>query len=253
MNARLLLIYTVLVVIAASCKSRKKNLAVSPINLEVPVLVNSNKSDSILRKNWEYFSSRIEADYHSKDENYFVKVSLRMRRDSIIWFSVTASIGIPVAKGIITRDSVILLDNIAKTYTRTSIRDLEPMVGAPVGLRDLQNLIIGNPVFDTMNYQHDFKSRAWVAKNGKLNNFHFAKYFASPDSSYITQTGSANQFRAMYRGSKSAGSFNISETLVLFGISDSKTVRLDIGFTTASSDFIPSYPFVIPRDYTLKN
>lgn len=234
----------------SACKSRKQKLSPGQRNFDSTAFVNSNNTDSLLRTKWEYFSGRLAVDYFSEDQDLSGNISLRMRRDSIIWFSVSAAVGLQVAKGIITKDSVKILDLYEKKYMRYGIEELGRMLGAPVGLRELQNVILANPVFDTSNYAHDQTSGGWFGSRAPMTNVIFAKYFSLPDSSYITQEGSQRQLRADYSGSKSAGSFYVPEFMVLLGMSDSKTVRMNIEFTTASDAFIPSYPFAIPEGYS---
>ena len=123
----------------------------------------------------------------------------------------------------------------------------------PCGLRELQNLILANPVFDKTTYRHDVVTGGWFGEQNPLSNVIFAKYFSAPDSSYIMQSGTRNQLKANYKGTKSAGSFNVPEYMRLLGMGDKKTVRMDISFTTASDAYIPSYPFKIPEGYNKKD
>jgi hypothetical protein len=247
-----IIIFLMLLSLVLGCKSKKKLSDNKPRNFD-QVVFNGNATDSLLRKNWEYFSARLAVDFTSDDQDLSGNISLRMRRDSIIWFSVSASIGLQVAKGIITKDSVKILDLYEKRYFKYGISELGNMLGANVGLRELQNIILGNPVFDSMNYKHDQLSGGWFGQKAELNNVIFAKYFSSPDSSYITQEGNRRQLKANYFGQKLAGAFHVAEKMMILGMSDKKTVRMDIGFTTASDAFIPSYPFLVPEGYTLSN
>lgn len=94
------------------------------------------------------FSAKIDVDYvggNGKKEN--VNVKLQMYRDSLIWISVTGLFGIEGLRGIITKDSVKLINKIDKLYTARSVAYLQEVTGLPLNLPILQDLLIGNPVF----------------------------------------------------------------------------------------------------------
>lgn len=234
---------------AISCKSRKHLPKEGFRHFDSAVFSGNASSDSLLRKDWTYFSGRLETDFYSESQNLSGNISLRMKKDSILWFSASVSIGLQVAKGIITRDSVKILDLYEKKYYQYTIKELGNMLGAEVSLRELQNIILGNPVFDTLVYRRDLKTGGWFGSQNPLTNVLFAQYFSALDSSYISQDGSKRQLRASYNGRKNAGAFDVAEKMAITGVSDSKTVRLDIAFTTASDAVIPSYPFKVPDDY----
>jgi hypothetical protein len=96
-------------------------------------------------------------------------------------------------------------------------------------------------------------SGGWFGTRAPLQNVIFTKYFSQPDSSYITQESNMKQLKASYYGTKSAGAFQVAETMLVLGMGDKKTVRMDIEFTNASDAFIPSYPFSVPEGYTIEN
>lgn len=240
----------------AACHSKKKLITEKPISIsDLPAADSLTvlRGDGINRKGWEYFSGRLGVDYTDGDgEEMAGSISLRMRKDSVIWFSVSVAMGIQVAKGLITQDTVTILDTYHKEYTRYGIKDLSEALGTEVTLRQLQNIILGNPVFDTMNYQLDTISRGWFALNPPVTNLLFTNADNNIDSSFVAEKGTLRQLRAFYDGSKSAGSYNVAETLWLTAFSDKKNVRFKLSFTTASDAFIPSYPFNIPSDYQKK-
>jgi hypothetical protein len=99
-------------------------------------------------KNFTTFSAKIDVDYREPDgKKYDVNAHLRMYRDSVIWISVTAILGIEGLRAYITKDSVKLLDKQNKTYTARSLAYLQEVTALPLDLHSLQDLLIGNPVF----------------------------------------------------------------------------------------------------------
>lgn len=234
-----------------SCKSRKKITESARPTVDSVVFVNqTNGKDSLLRQKWEHFSGRIAVDFQDDEQSQSGLINLRMRRDSIIWFSVNAAMGIQVLKGVVTKDSIRYLDLFNKKYYAYGISALGNQLGAEIGLHELQNLFIGNPVFDTMVYVPDpSRSNGWIAVSHPVSSEVFCNHFSYPDSTFLVQKGSNREMKALYSGTKSAGSFLVPSILDLTGYSASKTVRLKLEFKTASDAVIPSYPFTVPEGY----
>lgn len=94
------------------------------------------------------FNAKVEVDYSGGDgKKYNVNAALRMYKDSIIWISVNALLGIEAIRAVITKDSVKLLNKLDKIYTARSVSYLQEVTALPLDLSTLQDLIIGNPVY----------------------------------------------------------------------------------------------------------
>jgi len=94
------------------------------------------------------FSAKIDVDYtDGDDKKYNVNAHLRMYKDSVIWVSVTAILGIEGLRALITKDSVKILNKQDKIYTTHSVSYLKEVTALPLTLASLQDLLMGNPVF----------------------------------------------------------------------------------------------------------
>ena len=154
----------ILIGLLASCRSTKKiQTAISRkdsvVTVTVPPsadkkndtvqLIHSalNKLDSN-RIGFRTFSAKVNVDYTGSDgKKYNVNANIRMYKDSAIWVSVNAILGIEAMRLFITKDSVKLIDKLNKTYTARSVDYLQEVTSLPLNLYNLQDLIIGNPVF----------------------------------------------------------------------------------------------------------
>ena len=156
-------IVIILIGVLASCRSAKKiQTAITKKDSVTTVNVppGTSKSDSVqmiraaLKKidsnliGFRTFSGKINVDYSGSDgKKYDVNANVRMYKDSVIWVAVNALLGIDAMRLFVTRDSVKLLDKLNKTYTARSVNYLQEVTSLPLNLYNLQDLIIGNPVF----------------------------------------------------------------------------------------------------------
>ncbi|MEI8100397.1 MAG: DUF4292 domain-containing protein [Bacteroidota bacterium] len=98
---------------------------------------------------WGYISAKYDVDAKMGTQDLSGTLSLRMKKDSILWFSVSVAMGIQVAKGMLVGDTLHLLDLYNKNYYAISVQEVSEKLHTPVGISQLQNLFIGLPLIDT--------------------------------------------------------------------------------------------------------
>ena len=156
-----LLLGTLVLLLLASCRSTKKiGTAISKKDTTGRVTVDGSREDSARfirniflkidsnRVRYTTFNSKVNIDYKGGDgKNYDVNANVRMYKDSAIWISANAILGIEAMRVLITRDSLKLLNKLDKVYTARSVDYLQEVTSLPLDLPTLQELIIGNAVF----------------------------------------------------------------------------------------------------------
>jgi hypothetical protein len=94
------------------------------------------------------FSAKIKVDYsNSKGKQPDFIANIRMLKDSLIWISLSNDIGIEGIRVLITKDSIKVLDKLANTYRVRPLSAIQEVSQIPFAFADLQNLLVGNPVF----------------------------------------------------------------------------------------------------------
>lgn len=77
--------------------------------------------------------------------------SLRMRRDSVIWISAAAMMGIESIRTLITQDSVVVINRMEQTYLA---EPFSAMVETVPSLRELQAMLLGNGTSDHVEMRY---------------------------------------------------------------------------------------------------
>lgn len=94
------------------------------------------------------FSAKIRVDYtNNKGKQPDFIANVRMLKDSLIWISLSNDIGIEGIRVLITKDSIKILDKLANTYQVRPLDHIQDVSQIPFAFSDLQNLLVGNPVF----------------------------------------------------------------------------------------------------------
>jgi hypothetical protein len=119
--------FLVLLLVATSCASRKKaTVPTQPQSFE-----------------WLTTNMSIQAEGNGMEFND-LSGQLRMRHDSLVWLSVTATMGVEVLRAKVSNDSVWLINRLEKTYLAEPLDTLTTQLGMPLSLPLLQALLLDN-------------------------------------------------------------------------------------------------------------
>lgn len=264
---RLLSIAVLFALLAASCRSTKKiQTAISKKDTTQIVRVDNTKFDStgfirqvysnIVRNHIDYntFSAKVKVDYRGGDgKNYDFNAFLRMRKDSVIWVSINAALGIEAFRILITPDSVKVLNKLDKVAQLRSMGYLKEITQLPFDFYSLQELIIGNPVYldsNIVSFRKDDENISLMSM-GKL-----FKHYITVSNDYLI-TGSKLDDAEVGRSRTAVLSYGDYESRdnVRFAtrrrISLAEQQRLEVALEFKQFNFNESlnYPFSIPKNY----
>lgn len=95
---------------------------------------------------FDWVGMKIDAESITMGETQGFKATLRMRRDSAIWVSISPALGIEVFRILITPDSLKLISKVPdnKYYYAGRLDVLSQMLGTEIDFDMLQNLLVGN-------------------------------------------------------------------------------------------------------------
>lgn len=125
----------------SGCKPKKEISAATPEIVPVNTLLTQVIENSF---NPEYFSGKAAVSYKGNDKDQSFTANIRIKRDSIIWASVSPGLGIEVARLIITPDSFKVLNRIEQSYQESHFSRLNKMLNAELKFHHLQALLLGN-------------------------------------------------------------------------------------------------------------
>lgn len=150
-----------------SCKTPEKAIKEKPAKLSPDYLLeqlNRNKKEFV------WFSAKCRTGYKDENRTQSFTVNIRMKKDSIIWASITSIMGVEAARVLITSDSVLIIDRMNKQFFKKSFVFLENYVPFTLNLNILQDIIIGNAIMED-----DFKVKSRVEKSHYLLTLEYKK------------------------------------------------------------------------------
>lgn len=249
------------IVTLASCGASKKAVKNRPPANTDTVAVNEEGPTAVLSKlnhiDFNTFSGKVDVDFDDgKGNAKSVNVKLVIKKDEVIWMSA-GLMGFEGVRGIITKDSVKILNKLQKEYIATSLSYIQEKIGLPADYTTLQDLLIGNAVFvnkndasltkENGNYiittqDANFKNLLTVLMPGYL-----------PSISQLSDVDASKNRSAElnYNGYKSVGEKNFS-TLRNIKVNYKSNITLKLDFKSYNFDGEVSTPFSVPSGYKTK-
>lgn len=124
-----------------ACKPKKEVAAATPDLIPVNSLLSQVKEHEF---NPQWFSGKALVSYTADNKSQSFTANIRMKRDSVIWASITPGLGIEVARVMITPDSLKVLNRLDQTYQQSHFSQLSKMLNSPLKFSHLQALLLGN-------------------------------------------------------------------------------------------------------------
>ncbi len=264
-----LVLFIAVIALLASCRSArtigkavgKKDttvLVVAPPKAEVDtqqLIRTTLQRVEANRIGYRTFNAKVGVDYKGTDgKGYGVNATVKMYKDSVIWVSANAILGIEAMRLLITRDSVKLLNKLEKIYTARSISYLQEVTSLPLNLYTLQDMIIGNPVFLDSNIIR------YSTGNGYINLLSLGLYFknlltvADGDNALLhSKLDDANPARnrtadlsySNYE-TKKGPLFSTRRRIV---VSEKGRLEIELDFKNYTFNEPVEFPFSIPKNY----
>lgn len=130
-------------------KSNTENYLLNNSSLSEKELIKKINSKNISPE-WTSLNSKIKIN---KKEGKGTKINaqIRIKKDSIIWISVKAPLGIEVFRTMITPDSIYYMSRTNKTYFVKSISYIKEVIKTDVSFIKLQEILFASPNITILN------------------------------------------------------------------------------------------------------
>jgi hypothetical protein len=149
MKSKQSLLYLILIAfLFGACASRKRMSTVqSPIaSLSPAEMMRNEVSTKLFANNFQYGFLSMKAKVHSvsKKQDLNITLNIRMQQNEKIWVSVNALGGFEVARVLLNKDSIAIIDRMNKVYEVHDYKYLSTLLKTDVDFYGIQALLLGN-------------------------------------------------------------------------------------------------------------
>jgi len=261
-----LLLLGSVILIMTSCKSTRPIIK-APLKEEGPDSLYSRLKANELHFDW--LSAKFDASYKEKRKSNDFKGQVRVRKDSLIWVSITPALGIEMFRMIITADSVKYFNRFSKEYFIGDYALVSRFLQIHIDFDILQALILGNDFqfyesnsfrasIDNMEYKLSTTGRRKIRKEAEdassdpivlLQNI-----WLNPESFKITKVDVKEYLKDNRKLSATYGDFiglekQLYPSALRFDIQADDMIKIKLDYSKVTLNEPMAFPFSIPGNY----
>lgn len=234
-----------------SCGSRRSPSGIVTKNAEaVSVIKQHYTSES----DFKTVSGKLRAVYQDEEKTQSVNLSFRMKKDEAIWMSASI-LGFPVAKAYITPTSVSYYEKVTQSYFDGDFSLVSDFLGTPLDFEKLQNLLIGQAIYDLRTEEYDFvqSPRGFqflrddagdMKKMFLLNPGNF-----KAEAQQLAQEEENRSLTVTYSEYQNVNGLLFPENIKIIANEKNSSTNIDLTYRSVSFNEEVSFPFEIPSGY----
>ncbi len=243
----LILLTTVIV----SCGSSRSTGKIATRNAEAVSVI---KQHYATETKFNTVSGKLRAVYQDEEKTQAVNLSFRMEKDKAIWMSASI-LGFPVAKAYITPTSVSYYEKVSQTYFQGDFSLVSEFLGTPLDFQKLQNLLIGQAIYDLRSEEYDFVQSPRGFQFVKDDESQMKKMFLLHPVSYkasaqqLVQDKDNRGLTVTYEDYQDVDGLIFPEHIRIIANEGGASTNIDLTYRSLSFNEEVSFPFDIPSGY----
>jgi hypothetical protein len=243
--------------------SCKKNKITKSINTDSPSLgqldTTRQRIDVPIQK-FDLLSAKAKFEFNDGYNEAKARINVRIKKDSLIWVSINASVGIEVLRAKILKDSIFLMDRDKKTLFALDFATLSEQYNFKITFDLLQSMLIGEMIRKEYDYALSDKEYYFIRQNDgrvRIDNF-ITKQNMQLAKVLLAENNSPSKLELIYQDF-----FRVEDNLfprksltTLDYARPQGLLRAQVAIEYSDitlNDPKTSFPFSVPRSYEIKN
>jgi hypothetical protein len=241
----------------ASCKARKiatTNVVAAKHPSKLAIELNDIRSHQFV---FDTFSGKARTSLDISGNKNDVTMNIRIANNKKIWVSITALLGIEVARAVITPDSVMIINRLQGLYVKKPFSFIYAYTNKQINYNMLQALLIGNAVPALLNGDAtlDTANNA-VTLSGNLEDIVY-RLMLNTDLR-VTQTNLDNHnqgvsLQVSYNNFIQTGTQKLPSQIDIASVAKDKKIQVNLRYVKVDLNQPQDYPFSIPSSYSPQN
>ncbi len=221
-----------------------------------------DRSSNILEVNevdFDYLSAKARVGFQS-EKNLNLTANFRIRKDSVIWISLSPGLGIEAARILVAHDSIWVLNKLDKTLEQLDYASVSKDFDFDINYQLIQSVILGNLIFpyDQENIVKSDEAFTYATRSG---NYRFENSIGSLSKKLekiqVKDNVTKNEVSVGYQDFQLVGEqifpFKIFAVLEYGGAEKKEDTKVDIEFNKIEIEDKPlKFPFNIPQRYEVE-
>jgi hypothetical protein len=221
--------------------------------------IKTAKLNSIRAKQTDFktFAGKAAAKLSLDGDEHDVTMNIRIQKDQQIWVSITAILGIEVARAVITPDSIKVINRLQGNYLKKPFSYIYQYTSRQVNYKTIESILIGNAIPSLINDNVSFQSlNGTTVAIGTLQELAYQltlnndlkvtqTKMSSPSISQMVQVDNSGFIQATGR--------SIPSQININSAAKDKKIQVGLSYSKADFDQALDFPFSVPARYSVVN
>lgn len=237
--------------ILISCGSRRSTGKIMTKDAEAVSVI---KKHYTTETKFNTVQGKLRAVYKDEEKTQSVNLSFRMEKDKAIWMSASI-LGFPVAKAYITPTSVSYYEKVSQTYFNGDFSLVSEFLGTPLDFQKLQNLLIGQAIYDLRTEEYKFtqspRGFQFVKDDEQLMKKMFLLNFSNfkTEAQQLIQDSDNRGLTVTYDNYQEVDGLTFPENIRIIANEGGTSTNIDLTYRSLTFNEELSFPFDIPSGY----
>jgi len=235
-----------------SCKS-SKNLTNRSVNGKTITAKNVIKEHLANNFTQKTVDAKLKVNFKNEKQKIDFSVRMKIKKDEVIWLKGTKLITVFKAK--ITPDKISFYSPYFKNYIEGDFNMLENILGASINFHQLQNILLGQVIFDnSQKHNIELINNSYKLTPKKQPDLFDIFYWINPTHYKLDKQSLVNEFKGQelnitYPLYKKTNKTMFPERILIDGKSKNQKSEIDLLVKSVIFNEEISIPFSIPEGY----
>ena len=248
------ILYTaLLLILMSSCKSVSKTVTKGSLKpLKISEIITKQKATNITART---VIAKIKVKYITAKKTQNITAKLRLQKDSVIWISLTAVGGIPVAKILIKPQHVRYYEKLNKTYFDGDFSLLNKWLKTDLNFSIIQNMLFAQPIYsiEAKKFILGISENNYQLKAKKKIDNTRAVYWLYPNNFKLHKQAfyknKKEHLTFIYDGFDASTTNIYPNKMQVVAQSKRETVKINLTYRSLKFNLPVRFPFKIPKNY----
>lgn len=174
------------------------------------------------------------------DKETTLNINIKIRKDSLIWASVSAPFGIEIARIKITQESIYFLNRVNKTWLIKPINKIDELLSVNFSFSQIQNILTSNSSIKKLKYKF-YADENFVLKTPNIS-------YVISDTYRVFKTTLFNKSNMLYYEFLNFNEQGFAREVYL-KIKGKETFEATLNYSKITGGQKLKFPFTIPNFY----
>ncbi len=203
---------------------------------------------------YDFISAKAKVKVNRTGSDFNLTFNIRAKKDQIIWISANAIGGIEIARAMLTKDSVKILDRLQKRYISSDYKYLSSLLNITVDFNTMQDLMFGNAPRN-VDYQTSdiLQNENAVQFNGTLSKMNYSIDLRKEDFRLqrisMTEAETKRNVIVNYGDYKIVDASTFPYLISSTAISQKESLSLNLEYVKIEKVTTLEFPFNVPKNF----